>query len=286
MKQVAFVFTAGLLGVTAACITSNATPTVQPLAVSTLALTRSPARPTIPSLTPAFTSTPMPTPSPTPTSLPGSPQLIQPADGAVLPQPVLPDEWFFSWTARTGPCHTAIAVEGPGERRLGNGYIDWYITGYRYGYTTTAYFPDDALGPWHWFVDVICPSGSNRSETRVFWVASASPPASPPGAQPGLDIRGQVRLTDGSGLANVRLCRNFAAYPGEAVATTDQDGYYQAEYVNIPADEMVGVWPELEGYSFEPRLYDWRHYYGHEARTLDFVAIPTTATDVPPAPCR
>jgi hypothetical protein len=82
------------------------------------------------------------------------------------------------------------------------------------------------------------------------------------------------------------VCRTFAAYPGEAVATTDQDGHYQAEYVSIPGDEMVGVWPELEGYSFEPKLYYWRHYHGHEVRSLDFVALPTTATDVPPAHCR
>ena len=285
MRPVDFVFTAGLLGVTAACITSNATPTIQSVVPSHTPAV-SPVRSQMPSLTPASASTPVPTPSLTPTSLPGAPQLIQPGDGAVLPQPVPPDEWFFSWTARTGPCHGAITVVGPGGRRFGSAYVDWYLTGYRYSYSTSAHLPEDALGPWSWFVDVICPSGSNRSEMRVFWVATVSPPAPAATTQPGLDLRGQVRLTDGSGVATARLCRAFAAYPGEAVATTDQDGYYQAEYVNIPGDEMVGVWAELEGYSFEPKLYYWRHYHGHEVRTLDFVAIPTTATDVPPAPCR
>ena len=285
MRQMVIVFTAGLLGVTAACITSNATPTTQSV-VPTHTPALSAARPQTPSLTPASASTPVPTPSLTPTSLPGVPQLIQPGNGAVLPQPVPRDEWSFAWAARTGPCHGAITVVGPGERRFGSAYIDWYVTGYRYSYSTTAHLPEDALGPWSWFVDVICPSGSNRSETRLFWVATVSPPAPTATTQPGLDLLGQVRLTDGSGVAGVRVCRTFAAYPGEAVATTDQDGHYQAEYVSIPGDEMVGVWPELEGYSFEPKLYYWRHYHGHEVRSLDFVALPTTATDVPPAHCR
>jgi hypothetical protein len=39
--------------------------------------------------------------TPTPTSMPGPPVLSQPADGALLPQPVSPNEWYFSWEART-----------------------------------------------------------------------------------------------------------------------------------------------------------------------------------------
>src|SRR3990172_9251691 len=121
MRPVAFVFTAGLLWVTAACITSNTTPTIQSVVPSHPPAV-SPVRSQMPSLTPASASTPVPTPSLTPTSLPGAPQLIQPGDGAVLPQPVPPDEWFFSWTARTGPCHGAITVVGPGGRRFGSAY--------------------------------------------------------------------------------------------------------------------------------------------------------------------
>jgi hypothetical protein len=116
------------------------------------------------------------TPTITPTSLPGPPQLSQPADGAVLPQPVSPEAWTFAWTARTGPCYAAIAIDGPGGRRLGSNYVDWATTGYRYEYTAAEVLPDDALSPWNWYVDVICPLGSNRSETRTFSVAPASSP--------------------------------------------------------------------------------------------------------------
>jgi TolB protein len=173
MKPAAFFFTACLLGITAACGTSNAIPTAKPIAV--------------PSLTPSITappyshaapSTSKPTPSITPTSLPGPPQLIQPVDGAVLPQPVYPDGWVFSWTARTGPCHATITIEGPGGLHLGDEYIDWYTAGYRYTYMATEYFSGDVLDPWYWYVEVICPSGSNRSEQREFWV-EASPIPSP-----------------------------------------------------------------------------------------------------------
>ena len=58
------------------------------------------------------------------------------------------------------------------------------------------------------------------------------------------------------------------------VATTDQDGYFQADFVYIPGDEMVTVWAERPGFMFEPEFYSWRHYFGYEVTTLDFVAIP------------
>ncbi|HKY84706.1 MAG TPA: CARDB domain-containing protein [Anaerolineales bacterium] len=118
------------------------------------------------------------TPTITPTSLPGPPQLSQPADGAVLPQPVSPEAWTFAWTARTGPCYGAITIDGPGGRRLGSNFVDWATTGYRYEYTAAEGLPDDALSPWQWYVDVICPLGSNRSETRTFSVAPS--PATTP----------------------------------------------------------------------------------------------------------
>lgn len=102
---------------------------------------------------------------------------------------------------------------------------------------------------------------------------------------PGLVIRGHVRLSDGTGLPNVIICRNFASYPGTAVARTDQTGNYQATFVAIPGDEMVGVWALLSGYTFEPQAVRWRHYHGFEGQTLDFLGIPSSATDVPPVPC-
>ena len=119
-----------------------------------------------PTLTP--THTPAVTVTPTPTSIPGPPILIQPADGAVLPQPVSPNEWYFSWQARYGPCSCSISIEGPG-RHLGDSFLHVY----EYRYTTDEYLSDDALGPWYWWVWVNCPLASAKSETRTFWVEQA-----------------------------------------------------------------------------------------------------------------
>ena len=96
----------------------------------------------------------------------------------------------------------------------------------------------------------------------------------------GLVIQGHVRLSaeEGLGLADVKIYRRYASYPGVLVATTDQDGYYQSDFAPIPGDEMVTVWAELEGYTFEPEQYYWRHYYGYESETLNFVAIPAQPT--------
>lgn len=97
-------------------------------------------------------------------------------------------------------------------------------------------------------------------------------------AQPeaGLVVQGHVWLNaeEGVGLPDVKIYRRYASYPGELVATTDQDGYYQSDFAPIPGDEMVTVWAELEGYTFEPKQYYWRHYYGYESETLNFVAVP------------
>jgi len=92
----------------------------------------------------------------------------------------------------------------------------------------------------------------------------------------GLVIQGHVWLNaeEGAGLAEVKIYRRYASYPGVLVATTDADGYYQSDFASIPGDEMVTVWAELEGYVFEPEQYYWRHYYGYESRTLNLVAAP------------
>jgi len=99
--------------------------------------------------------------------------------------------------------------------------------------------------------------------------------------RPGLLVEGHVYLQDGSGLAGARIYRKFASYPGVLVATTDSNGYYRCEFQPIPGDEMVGVWAELEGYNIVPKdstwtweqgTYSWRHYYGYEERTLEFIA--------------
>ena len=91
---------------------------------------------------------------------------------------------------------------------------------------------------------------------------------------PGLVVQGHVWLDHegGTGVPGVAVYRSYAAYPGTVVATTGADGFYQSDYYYIPGDEMVSVWAERAGYSFQPELYFWRHYYGYEVRTLDFVA--------------
>jgi hypothetical protein len=101
----------------------------------------------------------------------------------------------------------------------------------------------------------------------------------------GLILRGHVRLPDGSGLANVPICRSYAGYSGEKVATTDRNGYYESAFAYIPGDEMVHVWPLADGYNFDPPFYFWRHYHSVEDRTLNFSASSGSATSVPPIPC-
>ena len=100
-----------------------------------------------------------------------------------------------------------------------------------------------------------------------------------PEPAPGLVVQGHARLNteDGPGLAGVRIYRQYASYAGEVVATTDQDGTYQSDFAPIPGDEMVTIWAELEGYTFRPERYNWRHYHGYESRTLDFVAVPMSS---------
>ncbi len=115
--------------------------------------------------------------------------------------------------------------------------------------------------------------------------ATLSIPTAPSPGLPGLVIQGTVRLSDGTGLANVTLCRNYSSYAGEPVATTDANGFFRSAFAGIPGDEMVGVWPWLPGYSFEPAWARWRHYYGYELKTLEFIAKPVSVTGTPPAAC-
>ena len=104
--------------------------------------------------------------------------------------------------------------------------------------------------------------------TRPPFATSAS------GTQPpGVLVRGRVTL-DGVGLAGVTILRQFNAYPGEVIAVTDANGYYQAFFA-IPGDEMTSIIPELAGYLFDPPFIYWRHYHGYEETTCDFVAMPT-----------
>jgi hypothetical protein len=67
------------------------------------------------------------------------------------------------------------------------------------------------------------------------------------------------------------------------VATTDPNGNYVAAFQYIPGDEMVTVYAQLTGYTFDPAQYNWRHYFGYEERALDFVAYPPLPTATPTA---
>ena len=158
-------------------MTAATVPVAQPSDLASL-----PADTPIPSRTPTPTFTPSPTPSwtpppaptVTPTSMPGPPTLLSPENDALIPQPVLPNQWYFKWDARTGPCWCTISIGGPGGRSLYSG-IDYQLPGgYHFVYTQTDYLPDDALGPWRWSVAVDCPQGHNYSETHTFRVMPAA----------------------------------------------------------------------------------------------------------------
>ncbi len=124
-----------------------------------------------------------------------------------------------------------------------------------------------------------------EGELREVAVYTAPPPpvaTITPTVEPGLVVQGHVRLGDGSGVAGVTICRSFASYAGEPVATTDAEGYFQTEFSYIPGDEMVTVWAYYEGYIFDPESHFWRHYYGYELATRDFVAeLSLTGASMP-----
>lgn len=110
-------------------------------------------------------------------------------------------------------------------------------------------------------------------------------PQTPYSPAPGIVLYGYVRRADGSGVPNVSICRSYASYNGVIVATTDANGYFQSDFAAIPGDEMVGLWPVAQGYTFDPPTDRWRHYYGPEASYHEFIASPASATAVPPVRC-
>ncbi len=125
---------------------------------------------TTPTPTPTRTITPTPSPSVTPTSMPGPPTLLAPENGALLPQPVPPDQWYFKWAARTGPCNSTIFIEDPVGRSI-VATVDWWPHNYyEFVYTRTTFLPNDALGIWSWMTYVDCPLGHNHSTVYTFTV--------------------------------------------------------------------------------------------------------------------
>jgi len=56
------------------------------------------------------TAIPVPSITPTPTSHPGPPELIEPEDGATLPQPVSPDEWYLPGMCEEGMVAVVVSI--------------------------------------------------------------------------------------------------------------------------------------------------------------------------------
>jgi hypothetical protein len=132
-------------------------------------------------------------------------------------------------------------------------------------------------------------------QERLAGTQSTQPSGTGPGAivtstsltaTPGLLLQGNVHLTDGMALQGVVICRSFASYPGNQVAVSESNGEFSAEFVSIPGDEMVTIWPYLEGYSFEPAQVYWRHYYGFEASKLEFIASLQEPNAAPSVGCQ
>lgn len=102
---------------------------------------------------------------------------------------------------------------------------------------------------------------------------------------PGLRVSGFVRLNDssGPGLSGVRVLLAFSSYPAHETCTTGADGHYETSFNFIPGDEMIRVWAELEGFSFDPAMHYWRHWFGRENAVRDFVASSLSPTATPTA---
>ena len=121
-----------------------------------------------------------------------------------------------------------------------------------------------------WLLSCNLPISPSYTEEPT--LTPAPPPSPTPASLPGMVVYGRVTV-NGVGLAGVEIYQNFAAYPASLIAITDENGYYVSDFVGIPGDEMIGLEPKLEGYTFDPPYYSWRHYHGYIGYTKDFSAI-------------
>ncbi len=115
------------------------------------------------------------------------------------------------------------------------------------------------------------PMPTSPAPTQTF--TPQLPPSPTPVDMPGIIVRGQVTF-NGAPLAGVKIYKRFSAYSATEIAVTDENGYYESEFINIPGDEMVSIEAKLAGYTFEPPYSYWRHYHGYEITTLNFAASP------------
>jgi hypothetical protein len=108
--------------------------------------------------------------------------------------------------------------------------------------------------------------------------ASTPTPLPPPAATAtsGISIQGRVMLdsADGPGLADVRIYARggYGSTEGDArlLATTDAEGYYW----NGNAIPLMIVWAELDGYVFEPQLWQYMGPDPSCTEACDFIALP------------
>jgi hypothetical protein len=95
-----------------------------------------------------------------------------------------------------------------------------------------------------------------------------------------LVIQGHVWLGSEAqtGLSEVRILQSYSSCPGTPECTIHHTGHLESHLGPIPGDEMNTVWAELDGYTFDPPSYSWRHCAGAESQTLSFVASPDASS--------
>jgi hypothetical protein len=101
---------------------------------------------------------------------------------------------------------------------------------------------------------------------------------------PGLFIEGAVRIASGNaaGLPGASIYLRIANGPtAQRIATTDDQGRYRSDFIELRNQETLTLWAELPGYTMQPSQHAWSQYaYGVQTKTLDFEASPAT----PPPP--
>ena len=121
-----------------------------------------------------------------------------------------------------------------------------------------------------------------RGEIKVINFLARRLGATPtPPPQPGLIVRGSVSLASpddpatGPGLEGVIIYFASAGHPSEIVAATDNLGQYATDFVPVPGDEEIRMWPELDGYRFDPAYYKVMNSIPFEVRKMNFLAVPS-----------
>jgi hypothetical protein len=94
------------------------------------------------------------------------------------------------------------------------------------------------------------------------------------------ELRGYVRLGDGTPVSGVRMAASWPDDPelGSMQATTNADGYYRLWTLEPYWDHAnwrhIAVTPELAGYTFQPATLDI--FLAHDEQYADFTAVPTS----------